>query len=530
MYTVAHKIERAELSSYRQRRFTRRALILGGGGVAGALALGGSFASLRREADGRVRIAMNQNPATLDMSKVGAGVNVLRPAIENIVETLIENDPNGDIRPGVCEWTISPDAKLVEYRVRPGVRFHTGDPVTAHDIKFSHDRLYRGLPSYRSRCYDLDRVEVVDDRIARFHFRTSGGTYLRTRGCYVYSRAWFDRVGDARFSAEPVGTGPYRMAEYRDAEYLDLDANDDYWGGPPAIRKARLLFVLEDMTRVAMLRAGDVDLVMAVPYPMVPVLAGMGFGQARANVHPTFTVRFQLANPNTPWADRRVRLAIAHAIDSDAIVNGLFGGVPNHYTVFSPLEAGYDPTLRPYAYDPERARQLLREAGYPNGFSMPLVYFANNYYGGRETAEAVTFFLRHVGITVNASALDSSHAIAFNRQYARDPNAVMVALGSGILANYSDPVEAMRFSYGTRPANSWYRNRDFDRLIEAAVMANDDASRAAALRACARKIHEDLQIIPLWNSVVVYMTRPGVQFRPTQRDVPLMRVKDMRLV
>jgi peptide/nickel transport system substrate-binding protein len=505
-------------------------MILGGGGVAGALALGSSFASLRRDSDDRVRIAMNQNPATLDMSKAGAGINVLRPAIENVVETLIENDPDGNIRPGVCDWTISPDAKLVEYRVRAGVRFHSGDRVTAHDIKFSHDRLYAGLPSYRSRCYDLARVEVVDDRTARFHFRTSGGTYLRTRGAYVYSKAYFDRVGDAEFSARPVGTGPYRIAEYRDAEYLDLDAFDDYWGGAPAIRKARLLFVLEDMTRVAMLRSGEADVIMAVPYSMVPVLDGLGFGRATAQVHPTFTVRFQLANPDTPWADRRVRLAIAHAIDSDAIISGLFGGLPNHYAGFSPLEPGYDPTLRPYDYNPDLSRRLLREAGYGDGFTMPLVYFANNYYGGRETAEAVTFFLRHVGITVEASALDSAHAIAFNRQYARDRNAVMVALGTGVYANYSDPVEAMRFSYGTRPPNSWYRSPEFQRLIDAAVRANDDESRAAALRACARKIHEDLQIIPLWNSVVVYMMRQGVRFRPTQRDVPLMRVKDMRLV
>jgi len=518
------------LSSYRQRRFTRRALILGGGGVAGALAIGSSFAGLRREANDRVRIAVSQNPATLDVSKVGAGVNVLRPTVENFIETLIENDPSGNIRPGVCSWTISPDMRTLDYHVRPGVRFHSGDRVTAHDIKFSHERQYEGLPSYRSRCYDLQRVEVLNDSTARFHFRRSGGTYLRTRGCYLYSKAYFDRVGDAEFSARPNGTGPYRMTEYRDAEYLDLDAFEDYWGEPPPIRKARLLFVLEDMTRIAMLRSGEADLIMAVPYPMVPVLAGLGFEQARADVHPTFTVRFQLTNPNTPWQDRRVRLAIAHAIDSDAIVNGLFGGVPKHFAVFSPLEAGYDPTIRPYPFDPERSRRLLREAGYGNGFSMPLVYFANNYYGGRETAEAVTFFLRHVGITVNTSALDSSHAISFNRQYARDPNAVMVALGSGILANYSDPVEAMRFSYGTRPNNSWYRKPEFDRLIDAAVMATDDASRAAALRACARMIHEDLQIIPLWNSVVVYMMRPGVRFQPTQRDVPLMRVKDMRLV
>jgi peptide/nickel transport system substrate-binding protein len=515
------------VSSYKQRRLTRRAVLVGGGGVAGAVAFGTSLAGLRTPSDGRIRVAMNQNPATLDMSKVASGINVLRPCLENVVETLIENDPSGNIRPGLCDWTISPDAKTVEYRVRPGVRFHSGDPLTAHDVLFSHDRLYRGLPSYRSRCWDLNRVELVDDMTVRFHFNISGGTYLRTRGAYVYSKAYFDRVGDQHFTDNPVGTGPYRITDYRYSEYLDLDAFDQYWGDPPAIRSARLLFVLEDMTRIAMLRSGEADLIMAVPYSMVPVLAGLGFGQARADVHPTFTVRFQLANPNTPWADRRVRLAIAHAINSEALIEGLFAGIPKHYAGFTPIEPGYDPTLQPYGYDPHLARRLLAEAGYSEGFRMPLIYFANNYYGGRETAEAVTFFLRRVGITVEASGMDSAHALSFNREYARDPDAVMVALGTGVFANYSDPVEAMRFSYGSRPPNSWYHDPEFDRLIDAAVRANDDAAREAALRACARKIHEDLQIIPLWNSVVVYMMREGIRFQPTQRDVPLMRVKDM---
>jgi len=518
------------LRTYRQRQFTRRAMILGSGGAIGALGVAASIAGLRNDAEGRVRIAMNQNPPTLDISRAANGINVLRPCIENVVEFMIDKDSAGNIRPGLCDWTMSADSRTIEYRVREGVRFHSGDPLTAHDIVFSHERLYGALPSYRSRCYDLDRVDLVDDMTVRFHFKTQGGTYLRLRGTHVYSKAYFERVGDEHFARHPIGTGPYRMTDFRDAEYMDLDAYEDYWGPRPPIRQVRLLFALEDMTRVAMLRSGEADVIMAVPYSMVPVLSDLGFNQARADVHPTFTVRFQLANPNTPWADRRVRRAIAHAIDIDAIIHGLFGGVPKSYPGFTPIEPGYDPTLQHYKFDPRLSRQLLAEAGYPNGFTMPLIYFANNYYGSRETAEAVIFFLRRIGIEVEARGMDSAHSLSFNREYARDPNAEIVALGTGVFANYMDPVEAMRFSYGTRQPNSWYRNPDFDTLIDAALRANDDESRAAALRACTRKIHEDLQIIPLWNSVVVYMMRPGVEFHPTQRDIPLMRVKDMKLV
>ena len=105
----------------------------------------------------------------------------------------------------------------------------------------------------------------------------------------------------------------------------------------------------------------------------------------------------------------------------------------------------------------------------------------------------------------------------------------MVTLATAVFASYSDPVEAMRFSYGTRPPNSWYRSEEFDALIERAILARTPEERSAALKACMRKFREDIPIVPLWNNVVVYMTGPGVRFTPTQRDVPLMRIKDAKL-
>ena len=508
---------------------TRRAMLIGAGGVAGTAAVGTALFRTGPAPDHRFTVVASQIPPVLDVSKAGSSINLLRPTIENVVETMLENDSNGTIRPGVCDWTMSDDAKTIDYHVRPGVKFHNGDLVTAHDIKWSHERILKGLPSYKSRCYDIAHVEALDDRTVRFGFKTSGGTYLRTRGAYVYSKRHFDSVGEAAFSAQPIGTGPYRLSRFKSAEYADFDAFEDYWGEKPALKKARIAYVLEDMTRVAMLRSGEADLIMAVPFSMVPVLQKMGFGRADADVHPTFSVRFQLANPHTPWMDRRVRLAIAHAIDADAMINGLFGGVPHHYAGFGPTEPGYDPTLKPYAYDPALAKRLLAEAGYPNGFKMPFTYFTNSYYGSRETTEVVALYLRKVGIDVQASAVDSSQTIGFNRTYARDPKAVMVTLATAVFASYSDPVEAMRFSYGTKPPNSWYRSKEFDVLIDRAIRARTPEERNAALQACTRKIHEDLPIIPLWNNVVVYMMRDGVRFAPTQHDVPLMRLKDIAL-
>ncbi len=203
--------------------------------------------------------------------------------------------------------------------------------------------------------------------------------------------------------------------------------------------------------------------------------------------------------------------------------------MPRQYPGFGPTEEGYDPGLKPFEYDPDLSRRLLAEAGHANGFTMPMVYFTNNYYGSRETAEIVTLYLRKVGIEVDAQAMDSAHASAFNREVGADPKAVITSLATAVFASYSDPVEAMRFSYGNRQPNSWYRSPEIQRLIDNAIVARTPETRAAALRAVMRQFREDVPIVPLWNNVVVYMSRPGVQFTPTQRDVPLMRIKDVRL-
>lgn len=507
----------------------RRTLLIGGGAAAGALAAGSVILRQRKPAGERFTVVVNQDPPLLDIALAANSANLLRPTIDNVLETMIQKLPSGDIAPGLCSWTISPDSRTIDYRVRPGVRFHSGDPLTPDDIVFSHERMLRLSPTYRSRARDLTAVSVLDDGTIRFAFRSSAQTFLRMRGAYVFSRAYFDRVGEKAFSREPIGTGPYRLVGYAESQYADLDAFPEYWGPQPQIARARLFYVSEDMTRVAMLRSGEADLVMAVPFPMVPVLSQLGFHRAQADMHPTVSLRFQLANPNTPWADRRVREALAHAIDCDAMIKGVFGGVPNHYPGFAPSEEGFDPAMRPYPYDPDRARRLLAEAGFPNGFELPLTYFSGAYYGLRETTEVVTLYLREVGITTSITNIDAAKTVDFVRRTARDPAARVVTVSASLYASSSDPVDAMRFGYHSSTPQSWYHNPELDSYIAEASEANTTAGRQAALLRCARLIHRELPIIPLWNNVVVYMMRPGVTFTPTERDIPLMLLKDVRL-
>ncbi|NML08167.1 ABC transporter substrate-binding protein [Sphingomonas sp. G-3-2-10] len=505
--------------------FDRRQLI---GMAAGSLGLAALSGCVRRS-DGRFVVAMNQAPPAIDYALAGGAANIAKPLFENIVEPLLGRALDGRIVPQLGDYTLSPDLKIAHFTIRRGVTFHDGSPFDAGDVKFSHERMKRLMPIYRARTRGVTRVEVIDDHRVDFHFKDNALTFVRNAFLYIYSRRYHERVGEAEAAHRLNGTGPYRMAEHRQFQFVDLEAHEAYWGGVPAIKKARMMFVPEDMTRVSMLRSGEADLVMAVPFSMVPMLQKAGFGTARADMHPTFSVRFQLANRNTPWADRRVRRAIAHAIDSNAIINGVFAGIPRHYAGFAPGEPGYDPALKPYAYDPALARKLLAEAGHPNGFAMPLVYWTNAYYGMRETTEAVVLYLRAVGIDCQVSGIDAAQGLEMNREAAKDPNARLVTIAPSLLASYGEPSEAMRQGYTSGSPYSWFNDKDFDALVKRAATSADPAEYDAALRACARKIHDEMPIIPVWNNVALYMMRPGVRFTPTARDIPGMSVRNVRL-
>ncbi len=506
--------------------FGRRTLLGGALALPGLVLLGGCG---KNDGTKRLIVAMNQSPPTLDYSAAGGAANIVKPLFENIVEPLLGRAQDGSIFPQLGSYALSPDLKTAHFTLRRGVRFHDGSPLVAEDVKFSHERMTRLMPIYRGRTRGVERVEVIDEHRVDIHFKENALSFVRNSFLYIYSKQYHERVGEDVAARQLNGTGPYRLAAHKQFQYVDLDAFPDYWGGKPAVAHARMMFVPEDMTRISMLRSGEADMVMAVPFAMVPTLQQAGYGLARADMHPTFSVRFQLANRTTPWSDVRVRRAIAHAIDADAIIKGVFAGIPQHYAGFAPGEPGYDPALKPYGYNVAEARRLLAEAGYAHGFPMPLVYWANAYYGMRETTEAVVLYLRAVGIECEVSGIDAAQGLKMNREAAKDKTARLVTIAPSLLASYGEPGEAMRQGYSSGSPYSWYDDKAFDAMVKSAATSADPAAYAAALRDCARKLHTDLPIIPVWNNVAVYMMRPGIRYTPTSRDIPGMSIRSVEL-
>jgi peptide/nickel transport system substrate-binding protein len=475
-------------------------------------------------------IVLDHEPGTLDPT-LSISQPTTAPLMENIVEPLVNVDNNGHTQPGLARWTILEGGKVIEFHIRPGVKFQSGDPLTAQDIVFSHERTMADSPSYRSYFRaSFDRVEAVDRSTVRFVFKAPNLSIFKARNLYIVNKAYFDRVGEQTFVQHPDGTGPYKVVDYKPGQYADLEAFDGYWGGKPSIKSVRVYFIKDDATRAAKLRSGEADLIFSAPWDQESTLEKGGFRVVSAATSPLIAINFQLWNPTTPWSKLKVRQAIAHAIDGDAIAKGLLHGVPSREPILTPGEVGYDPSLKPYKYDPALAKKLLTEAGYPTGFTMPL-FWPNSSYGMRETAEAVALYLRAVGINATVTQLDTVQNQAMLDKQSKDPTFVYVQLRSMPLSNYTDPATMMYFTLSEHGSNSIYKSSDphFEPLAEQAVQILDDSKRAPVVRQALHIVYDDVGIIGLWHATTLYAMKPNVTYTPIQHQLPLMRLMNVKV-
>ncbi len=472
--------------------------------------------------DKTLSVATNAEPDVLDTAKSGSPQGFT--TLSNVYESLNWQDVKGDTIPALAEsWDVLDGGKVIVFHIRHGATFHSGDPVTAQDVVWTHERYLKYARFYVGIARYIDRVEAADDHTVKFTFKQPDAEFLAIHPILVESKSYYDRVGEAEFTKHPVGTGPYKIVNYVPGQYLDLEAYDKYWGPKPQVKKARFYFVKDANTRLAKLRAGEVDLIMATPYTVVDELQKAGFTIAKLTCQPTTSIQFQLKNPNTPWHDPRVRQAIAHAIDRKAIIKGLLHGVPVSYPRLLPGETGYAPNLKDYEYDPAKARQLMKEAGYPNGFDMPFYVQTGIFFGMEETAEAVTLYLKqNLNITTHAQGLGLAELIGKIFASGRDPSAKFVAVGGYPIASLPTPLWGIGLAfYGKNPA-ALYSDPEIDRLFDQAEGTFDLAKQAPLISAIMSLEQKDLYIITLWDYVGVYAMKKNVTYTPGQRGLEIL--------
>ena len=327
-----------------------------------------------------VTIAMGDEPPSFDAHKAVGAIST--SFTTNVYEGLTDIDVANKVVPGLAtEWTMSPDGLIYEFKLRQGVKFHTGDPVTAADVEFSFRR-YRD-PKIQPRqvaMQHLQDIQIIDDHTVRIILSRKDPTFIAflayQMNLRILSKAYYAKVGDEGFEKVPVGTGPYKFVRRAVKQFWELERFDDYWGPKPAAKRAIFRVIPEAVTLAAVLKTGEVDMVCNFPPAFVDEISKTpGYRVVRNKGNNTIDIRInsvRQADPVTgtpnPFVDRRVRLAVNYAIDKDAIIKNLLKGMGDKVAVLFPEDIGYDPDLKPYPYDPAKAKALLAEAGFAKGF------------------------------------------------------------------------------------------------------------------------------------------------------------------
>lgn len=381
---------------------TRRDLLAGAGLAALAAQLPvTAFA----QAKDSVIIAMTLEPPTLDPTSSAAQA-IREVTLQNIFEGLVKMDRTGKIVPCLAEsWQLAPDNVTYTFKLRQGARFHDGTPFASEQVKFSFERAVAPDSTNAQRQLFAPIAEIATPDPATVVIRLKQPTAL-----FLYGLAWGDAVIVAPASAagnktSPVGTGPFKFVRWNRGDRLELERFDGYWGEKPALAKATFRFIADPQAQVASLLAGDVDAQtnLAAPEAVAQLKANpklkVTFGKTEGEVI------LGINNAKPPFNDLRVRQAIAHVLDRKTVVLGVYGfDVDLIGSHFSPLHPAYTDLTNTYPVDIPKAKALLAQAGFPNGFNCTLKLPPPAY--ARRSGEIVAALLQQIGINAAIEPLE----------------------------------------------------------------------------------------------------------------------------
>ncbi len=425
-------------------------------------------------------------------------------------------DPK-ELEPDLAEkWTASPDGLVYTFTLRKGVQFHAGfGEVTAEDVVFSYQRqIDDPKMSFREAMGNIKSVEALDKYTVRITLKERDGSFLWTIVSYrpglIVSKKAVAQLGDA-FVKKPVGTGPFEFVELTPQGQIVLKAHDAYFRGKPPVRQLTFLHIDDENTAAAALRRGEVQVIWTRGNPeVVKVLREDPKIRVERVIEYYNLFQVQFSFKFKPAQDVRVRRALAHAIDRRVIAKALPGLDEMADVMRPPQLFGGTTDVPTYPFDPVRARQLLSEAGYPNGF--PLTIMVQKREPETTVAEILASQWQAAGLNVRLQVLDPT--AAFDLRDRGDFDVTMSATsrpGDPHLffwdVFHSDAVP----TYGS----NFFHYRDADALIDAGRLTIDEARRAQIYRALQGKLMTDLPIIPLlYRAYVLAMTAPVKTMTP----------------
>jgi peptide/nickel transport system substrate-binding protein len=411
-------------------------------------------------------------------------------------DALVKPMPGNPMAPCLAEsWSVSPDGLIYEFVLRRGVKFHNGDPVTADDVKFSFER-YRGV-SAKILKDKVRQVQAVDPQRVRFQLKEPWPDFLTfyatpaTGAAWIVPRRYVEKVGDEGFKKAPVGAGPYRFVSFTPGVELIVEANEQHWRKTPSVKRLVLKAVPDDVTRATMLERGEID----VGYTFRGAVAehirrtpGLTLKAVRfyGEQWLLFTEQW---DPKSPWADRRVRLAVNHAIDRQAINESVTLGFSRMTSSIIPRDFEFSWPAPPYPYDLAKARQLLAEAGYSRGLEAELWTDT----GFAEQTEAIANYLAAVGIRTRMRVLERAAYFTQLREKKLRPLVYVASAAYGNAATRIDSFVSAGglYTYGSYP--------DIEGLIQEQATERDRKRREDTLHRIQQLMYERVMFAPIWD-------------------------------
>ena len=455
---------------------------------------------------------------------------------DHIFGTLIHKDEKQRLKPGLAESWRPIDDLTWEFKLRKGVKFHDGSDFTAEDVAFSIDRpakVPNSPGAFTIYTKQVTEAVIVDPHTIRLKTASpypNMAIDIATIHMVSKKAASGASTDDFNSGKAAIGTGPYKLVRYAKGDRIELARNEAYWGPRPHWERVTLRILTSDPSRVAALLAGDVQAIENIPTS----------DMAKLGKNPNFQIYRTVSNrviylhmdsdrdkspfvtdkagkplDRNPLKDVRVRRAMSKAINRQAIVDRVMEGLAIPAGQLLPEGMfGVSPKIKPDAYDPEGAKKLLAEAGYPDGFGLTIHAPNNRYVNDEQIAQAVAQMLTRVGIATKVEAMPAN--VFFTRGSKLEFSFLLVGWGSDT-GDVSSPLKSLLATYskekGMGSANRGrYSNPKMDKVLEQALATVDDGKREALLQQAVEIAMNDVGVIPTHFQVNTWAARKGIAY------------------